>query len=56
VAHRLYAAKISDTVLVLANGEPVAVGSPQELASKDGPYRRLLEAETQSTAAVVGHG
>jgi len=56
VAHRLYAAQISDTVLVLANGEPVALGSPQELASKDGPYRRLLEAETQSTSAVVGHG
>lgn len=46
VAHRLHAALISDWVLVLDQGLPVQQGSPSELASKEGPFQRLLAAET----------
>ncbi|MCX5943924.1 MAG: ATP-binding cassette domain-containing protein [Cyanobacteria bacterium] len=53
VAHRLYAAEISDLVLVLDQGVPVELGPPQQLAAnKGGPFQRLLEAEsTQVTMA-----
>lgn len=36
VAHRLYAAEISDLVLVLDRGTPVELGPPRDLASKRG--------------------
>jgi len=46
VAHRLYSAEISDLVLVLEHGKPVAIGHPVELAAiSGGPYKRLLDAE-----------
>ena len=46
VAHRLYSAEISDLVLVLEHGTPVAIGHPVELAAiSGGPYKRLLDAE-----------
>jgi ABC-type bacteriocin/lantibiotic exporter with double-glycine peptidase domain len=45
VAHRMRAAQISDQVVVLDQGRPVQQGSPQQLAARHGPYRRLLEAE-----------
>jgi len=45
VAHRMHGAQISDWVLVLDQGQLVEQGPPQILAKRDGPYRRLLEAE-----------
>jgi ATP-binding cassette subfamily C protein CydCD len=54
VAHRMQAAQISDQVLVLDQGRPVQQGSPQQLATCDGPYRRLLEAEGCNAVELVG--
>lgn len=45
VAHRMHAAQISDWVLVLDQGQLIQQGHPVDLASADGPYRSLLEAE-----------
>jgi ABC-type bacteriocin/lantibiotic exporter with double-glycine peptidase domain len=45
VAHRMHAAQISDWVLVLDQGQLIQQGHPADLASTDGPYRCLLEAE-----------
>ena len=50
VAHRLHSAQTSDLVLVLHRGEPVELGHPNDLASReDGTYRRLLDAELAAT-------
>ena len=46
VAHRLQAALISDLVLVLERGQPVELGPPALLARQEGPFRRLLAAES----------
>lgn len=45
VAHRMHAAQISDWVLVLDQGQLIQEGHPRDLASTQGPYRRLLESE-----------
>jgi len=50
VAHRMHAAQISDWVLVLDQGHLIQQGHPRDLASADGPYRRLLEAELLQSA------
>jgi len=51
VAHRLYAAEISDLVLVLERGVPVELGHPQQLAARsDGAFRRLLNTEQASVS------
>ena len=50
VAHRMHAAQISDWVLVLDQGQLIQQGHPRDLATSDGPYRRLLEAELLQSA------
>jgi ATP-binding cassette subfamily C protein CydD len=43
IAHRLRLAKRADQVVVLDAGRVVESGAPDELLSKDGPYRRLVD-------------
>jgi len=45
VAHRMYAATVSDWVLVLEQGQLIEQGHPCDLAEAEGPYQRLLETE-----------
>ena len=42
IAHRLGSVQDADRILVLDGGRLVEVGTPQELAARDGVYRQLL--------------
>ncbi|MGE5152794.1 MAG: ABC transporter ATP-binding protein, partial [Bdellovibrio bacteriovorus] len=42
IAHRAASIRAADRVLVLQQGQVVESGPPQELAHRDGPYRRLV--------------
>ncbi len=42
IAHRLGSVRDADRILVLDKGRLVEVGTPQELAAREGVYRRLL--------------
>lgn len=46
ITHRLTAASGCDLVYALANGRVVQSGAPQKLATIPGPYRRMLEIES----------
>ena len=45
IAHRLSTIRDADTVLVVDDGRIVERGSPEELAARDGYYRRLYETQ-----------
>jgi ATP-binding cassette subfamily B protein len=45
IAHRLSTIRDADTILVVDAGRIVERGSPEELASRDGYYRRLYETQ-----------
>jgi ABC-type multidrug transport system fused ATPase/permease subunit len=45
VSHRLRFVSIADVVAVIDRGRVIESGAPADLASRDGPYRRLLAAD-----------
>jgi ATP-binding cassette subfamily B protein len=45
IAHRLSTIRDADTVLVVDAGRIVERGSPEELASRDGYFRKLSETQ-----------
>ena len=51
VSHRLRFADTADVVVVLDRGRVVETGTPAELAGRDGPYRRLLDAAADGDGA-----
>lgn len=44
VAHRLHTVRHAERIVMLEGGRVVAQGTHAELAARDGPYRRLLDA------------
>jgi subfamily B ATP-binding cassette protein MsbA len=46
IAHRLSTIQNADTIIVLENGKIVQQGNHQELSSKDGLYKRLINMQT----------
>jgi thiol reductant ABC exporter CydD subunit len=51
VSHRLRLISTADLVAVMDRGRVVESGAPAALASRDGPYRRLLAADEPGTAS-----
>ncbi|ASQ95704.1 thiol reductant ABC exporter subunit CydD [Streptomyces sp. 11-1-2] len=56
ITHRLAGLDAVDEVIVLDGGRAVQRGTYGELASADGPFRRMLEREAVESGALVGAG
>ncbi|MBL1096305.1 thiol reductant ABC exporter subunit CydD [Streptomyces coffeae] len=56
ITHRLTGLEAVDEVIVLDGGRAVQSGTPQELATADGPYRRLLDREAAEGRLSAGSG
>ncbi|AGP56578.1 thiol reductant ABC exporter subunit CydD [Streptomyces rapamycinicus] len=56
ITHRLAGLGAVDEVIVLDGGRAVQRGTYAELASADGPFRRMLEREAVEGGALVGAG
>jgi ATP-binding cassette subfamily B protein len=54
ITHRIATVRRFDRILVIEAGELVEDGSPDELASRSGPYRDLLAAEERLARARAG--
>ncbi|MEV5770740.1 thiol reductant ABC exporter subunit CydD [Streptomyces antimycoticus] len=54
ITHRLAGLDAVDEVIVLDGGRAVQRGTYEELASADGPFRRMLERETAEDGALEG--
>ena len=52
ITHQLSTVQRADHVVILEEGRVVQQGTVQELASTDGQYRRLLEAESKDALAI----
>jgi ATP-binding cassette, subfamily B, bacterial len=52
IAHRLSTVARADRIVVLDHGRIIDQGTPAELESRPGPFRRLLDASGADTAAV----
>jgi ATP-binding cassette subfamily B protein len=55
IAHRLTTTREADVVVVLRNGRIVQRGTHAQLASVDGPYRRLWDIQSDVEAESMGH-
>ena len=53
IAHRLSTLRDADRLLVLKNGEPVEVGTHEELLDRQGEYYRLVQLHT-NVSSIVG--
>ena len=47
IAHRLSTIKNADIIIVLNNGEIIEQGSHEDLITKDGFYRKMIELQTE---------
>ncbi|GAA0647553.1 hypothetical protein GCM10009548_11150 [Streptomyces malaysiensis subsp. malaysiensis] len=56
ITHRLAGLAAVDEVIVLDGGRAVQRGTYEELASADGPFRRMLEREDAEGGVLVGAG
>ncbi|WPB92156.1 thiol reductant ABC exporter subunit CydD [Streptomyces malaysiensis] len=56
ISHRLAGLAAVDEVIVLDGGRAVQRGTYEELASADGPFRRMLEREDAEGGVLVGAG
>lgn len=56
IAHRLSTVGWADRIVVLDGGRVVEEGAPEELASHDGPYHRLLVLQGEAIASAEGDG
>ncbi|WP_413808463.1 thiol reductant ABC exporter subunit CydD [Streptomyces sp. OE57] len=56
ITHRLAGLDAVDEVIVLDGGRTVQRGTYEELASADGPFRRMLEREAVEGGVLVGAG
>lgn len=48
IAHRMRTVEAADKIVVLAGGKVAEEGSPTELMSRGGLYRRMVELQQQS--------
>ena len=48
IAHRMRTVEAADKIVVLAGGKVAEEGSPAELMSRGGLYRRMVELQQQS--------
>ena len=53
IAHRLSTLRDADRLLVLKNGEPVELGTHEELLDRQGEYYRLVQLHT-NVSSIVG--
>ena len=51
IAHRLATVRHFDRILVVAGGRVLQDGPPDDLATREGPYRDLIQAEVRRLAA-----